>query len=208
MAAYRNLWLELCSLQNLEFAFKKARKGKTTKDYVVEFEKKLKENLQQLRIELLLHSYRPKPLQTFILRDPKTRKISKSHFRDRVIHHALCNIIEPLFEKQFIYDSYANRKAKGTLRAIQRFDCFKVIVSQNNTKSTFVFKADIKKYFEEPDLEFWRAREFFLNVGRVFTLGFAALFFFMGFYLPVFLLFGIIALAYPFIVNYKLTDIE
>ena len=151
MAAYRNLWKELCSYSNLELAYRKARKGKTLKPYVIEFEQNLKQNLQQLRIELLLHCYKPKPLQNFILREPKTRKISKSHFRDRVIHHALCNMIEPLFEKSFIYDSYANRKTKGTLKAIQRFDFYARKISQNSTKSAFVLKADIKKYFDHVD---------------------------------------------------------
>ncbi|MEK6900379.1 MAG: reverse transcriptase domain-containing protein, partial [Nanoarchaeota archaeon] len=143
-----DIYADLCSYGNLLLAFKKARKGKTTKKYVVEFEQNLKENLQQLRIELLFHSYRPRPLQTFILRDPKTRKISKSHFRDRIIHHALCNIIAPLFEKRFIYDSFANRIGKGTLKAIQRYDYFQRKASQNHTKTAFVLKADIKKYFD------------------------------------------------------------
>ena len=115
----RNIWIELCSYENLELAFKKARRHKTTKDYVIEFEKNLEDNLLQLRTELLLHSYNPKPLKDFIVRDPKTRKISKSAFRDRVVHHALCNIIEPIFDKIFIYDSYANRLNKGTLKAVQ-----------------------------------------------------------------------------------------
>ncbi len=151
MPAYYDLWKECCSYKNLELAFKKARKGKTLKPYVIEFENNLKQNLLQLRTELLLHCYKPKPLQTFILRDPKTRKISKSAFCDRVAHHALCNIIEPLFEKQFIYDSYANRKTKGTLKAIQRFEYFKKIVSRNFTKPAFVLKADIRKYFDHVD---------------------------------------------------------
>src|SRR3989338_6661507 len=99
MAVYRDLWKELCSYKNLEQAYKNARKHKTLKPYVIEFEKDLKNNLSLLRTELLIHSYKPKPLETFILRDPKTRKISKSDFRDRVVHHALCNIIEPLFER-------------------------------------------------------------------------------------------------------------
>lgn len=145
------LYQRLYSYENLLLAFKKARKGKTTKDYIIEFERDLADNLEQLRAELLLHSYRPKPLQTFILRDPKTRKISKSDFRDRIVHHALCNIIEPLFEKRFIYDSYANRLGKGTLKAIQRFDVFKRKVSHNFTRNTFVLKADIRHYFEAVD---------------------------------------------------------
>lgn len=144
----RDLWQELCSYENLELAFKKARKHKTIKDYVHVFEKNLQNNLLFLRSELLLHSYRPRPLVNFVIRDPKTRKISKSDFRDRIIHHAICNIIEPIFEKTFIYDSYANRKGKGALNALLRFDYFKRKMSRNNTRKCFILKADIKKYFE------------------------------------------------------------
>ena len=151
MAVYRDLWKEMCSLSNLELAFKQARKHKTLKPYVIQFEKDLKSNLSLLRIELLLHSYKPKPLETFILRDPKTRKISKSDFRDRVIHHALCNVIEPLFEKSFISDSYANRIGKGTIKAIERFEHFKRKVTHNITTPAFVLKADVRHYFEEVD---------------------------------------------------------
>ncbi|MEK6947503.1 MAG: reverse transcriptase/maturase family protein, partial [Nanoarchaeota archaeon] len=131
--------------------FKKARKHKTKKDYVVEFESNIRNNLSLLRSELLLHSYNPRPLKTFIVRDPKTRKISKSDFKDRVVHHALCNIIEPIFEKSFIYDSYANRLGKGSLKALQRFDYFKRKVSKNNTRACYALKADIKHYFQTVD---------------------------------------------------------
>mgnify|MGYP001570517252 CR=1 FL=1 len=144
----RNLYQEICSFDNLLLAFKKARKRKSSKAYVIEFEKDLKNNLNLLRIELLLHSYKPKPLKNFIIRDPKSRKISKSDFRDRVVHHALCNVIEPIFDKTFIYDSYANRKFKGTLKALERFDYFKRKASRNNTRSCYVLKADIEHYFE------------------------------------------------------------
>ncbi|MBI5797712.1 hypothetical protein HZA98_02285 [Candidatus Woesearchaeota archaeon] len=148
MKTYRNLWQELCSYENLQVAFEKASRGKTQKPYVIEFERDIKSNIQKLRIELLFHCYRPQPLVTFILRDPKIRKISKSHFRDRVVHHAICNIIEPFFEREFIYDSYANRIGKGTLKAIQRFDKFKRKVSKNNSHACFILKADIKAYFD------------------------------------------------------------
>ncbi len=140
----KDLYEQVCSIENLELAFKKARKGKTLKNYVIDFEKKLKENLHQLRTELLLQTYKPEPLTTFILRDPKTRTISKSAFRDRIIHHALCNIIEPLIDKTFIYDSYANRIGKGTLHALQRFGVF----AKKCGKKCFVLKADIYHYFD------------------------------------------------------------
>jgi retron-type reverse transcriptase len=101
-----------------------ARKRKTRKDYVIEFEAGLENNLQQLKHELETFTYSPDPLTTFTIRDPKTRKISASHFRDRVVHHALCNIIGPVLDKGFICDSFANRKGKGTHMAIRRFEYF------------------------------------------------------------------------------------
>jgi RNA-directed DNA polymerase len=143
-----NIYEKLYSYENLELAFQKARRGKTLKDYIIEFETNLKENLQQLRNELVMQTYQPRPLKTFILRDPKTRKISKSDFRDRVIHHAICNLIESVFDKRFIHDSFANRLGKGTLNAIKRFDHFKRKVSKNNTIRCYVLKADIKSYFD------------------------------------------------------------
>jgi len=144
-------YFQLCSYENLEKAFKKARKKKTLKPYVIEFEENLEENLFKLKTELLLHVYRPKPLETFILRDPKTRKISRSAFRDRIVHHALCNIIEPVLAKQFIYDSYSNRIGKGAFKAVERFEQFSRKVTKNNTGKAFVLKADIKQYFENVD---------------------------------------------------------
>jgi len=151
MHTYNNLYEQLCSYENLELAFKKARKHKTLKPYVIEFEAALEDNILQLQKELLSQEYMPRPLETFTVRDPKTRKISKSDFRDRVVHHALCNIIEPIFDRTFIHDSYANRVGKGTLKAIERFDCFKRKATKNDMINYFILKADIKHYFDTVD---------------------------------------------------------
>lgn len=124
MKSYKRLYFQLYSYENLELAFQKARKGKTLKNYVIEFELDLEKNLKQLQYELENFIYSPSSLTTFTVRDPKTRKISASHFRDRVVHHALCNIIAPILEKDFIFDSFANRKGKGTHPAIKRFEQF------------------------------------------------------------------------------------
>ena len=162
MQTYKNLYPEVYSIKNLLLAWKKARKGKTKKDYVIEFEKDLGSNLKSLHEELKNQIYNPLPLKTFILRDPKTRKISKSNFRDRVVHHAICNVIEPIFDKSFIYDSWANRKNKGNLLAVDRFYEFVRKISRNGkTKGWFnnnqikgyCLKADIKHYFQEVDHE-------------------------------------------------------
>lgn len=163
MKTYSRLYQTLCSYQNLESAFQKARKRKTLKPYVIEFEAALKQNLLQLQFELLTFSYQPQSLKQFIIREPKTRKISKSAFRDRVVHHALVNILEPIFESIFIHDSYASRKGKGTLAALNRFDFFKRKVSGNGKKlkcikdgnyiGGYCLKADIRHYFDTMDHE-------------------------------------------------------
>ncbi|MDO8460776.1 MAG: reverse transcriptase domain-containing protein [Nanoarchaeota archaeon] len=160
MESYNNLYNKIISFENLIIAWKKARKGKTKKSYVIDFEKELFYNLLALHYELKYETYYPRPLETFILRDPKTRRISKSDFRDRIIHHAIVNILEPIFDKTFIYDSCANRKGKGNLFALQRLHYFIRKVSRNGlvAKNTFrdsnyvvgyCLKADIKHYFKE-----------------------------------------------------------
>jgi RNA-directed DNA polymerase len=136
-------------MNNLANAWRKARKGKTKKLYVIEFEKNIRENLLQLRKELLEQTYSPEPLKTFVICDPKTRKISKSVFKDRIVHHALVKIIEPIFDRTFIYDSCANRIGKGTLFALKRFDFFKKKITNNLYSESFCLKADIKHYFQE-----------------------------------------------------------
>lgn len=128
-------------------AFNKARKHKTKKEYVLRFECNLRAELLQLQWELLTGTYKPATMTIFTVRDPKTRKISASHFRDRVVHHAICNIIEPIFESRFIFDTHANRKGKGTKATLQRFDVFKRKVGPHG----FALKADIRKYFETVD---------------------------------------------------------
>jgi len=158
----KQMYAEVYDFKNLIRAWKRARKGKTKKAYVKEFEEHLAYNLKLLHDELKNESYIPKPLVTFILRDPKTRIISKAEFRDRIVHHALVNILEPIFDPLFIYDSCANRKGKGNLFAIQRFETFTRKVSRNgkmngwytnNQIKGYCLKADIKHYFEEVDHE-------------------------------------------------------
>ena len=145
----KNLYEKIYSIKNIILAWKKARKRKTKKQYVKDFEENIAYNLKVLHDELKNQTYTPKPLQTFILRDPKTRKISKSEFRDRVVHHAIVNVLEPIFDKIFIYDSCANRKGKGNLFAIKRFELFKGKITNNLKLEAFCLKADIKHYFEE-----------------------------------------------------------
>jgi len=150
-------------MENLKLAFRKARKRKSNKPSVKKFEENLEEQLNTLKQELETFTYKPVPLKRFVIRDPKTRTIYASAFRDRVLHHAIINIIGSLFERCFIYDSYASRVNKGAHAAIERFDRFTRKVSKNgklvrqahspNSIAGYVLKADIRHYFETVDHE-------------------------------------------------------
>ena len=163
MKTYTNLYDKLCTIENLEIAFEKARERKSRKDYVIKFENNLENELRNLSLELKSLTYKPRFLKRFIVRDPKTRTIHASAFRDRVVYHALVNIIEPIFERIFIHDSYASRINKGTLNGVLRFEEFMRKVSKNgrliknaidnNQIIGYALKADIKHYFETVDHE-------------------------------------------------------
>jgi retron-type reverse transcriptase len=94
-----------------------------------------------LQNQLITKNYRPGAYRTFEIVEPKRRMISAAPYRDRVVHHALCNIIAPLIERSFIADSYANRVGKGSHKALQRFTGFA-------RSSQYVLQCDLQKYFD------------------------------------------------------------
>lgn len=163
MKTYKKLYKRLYSTENLNTAFRKARKGKLKRGYILDFEKDLEKSIGLLQRELKLKIYVPTELKKFVIRDPKTRTIHASIFKDRVVHHAIVNILQPIYEKIFIYDSFASRKSKGTHAAIERFESFIRKVSSNgrviknsfnnNSVRGYVLKADIKHYFATIDHE-------------------------------------------------------
>jgi hypothetical protein len=140
------LFEQLYDWSNLLLAFGKAAKGKRGREPAAAFEYRLEDNLIALHSELRQKSYRPGAYDSFYIHDPKKRLISAAPFRDRVVHHALCNVIEPIFEKRFIHDSYANRKGKGTLRAIARARRFL-------RRFAYVLPCDIRQFFPSIDHE-------------------------------------------------------
>ncbi len=119
-AAQCTLYERISSFENLLYAYRRAARGKRSHPDVALFDYYLKGNLLQLRNQLTRHVYRPGPYHRFTLADPKPRVISAAPFRDRVVHHALCNVIEPLFERRFIGDSYASRQGKRIHQALDR----------------------------------------------------------------------------------------
>ena len=120
MKTYKNLYPQVCDFENLYLAYRKARKGKRGRVQAAAFERVQEDELLALQDELLNFRYLPGHYHSFYIHDPKKRLISAAPFRDRVVHHALCRVIEPIWERRFIYDTYANRVGKGTHRALDR----------------------------------------------------------------------------------------
>lgn len=112
---------------------------------------RLIDNLQDLYNDLLYKRYRHGSYTKFAITDPKPREINKSSVRDRVVHHLLYTALLPYFDTKFIHDSYSCRPNKGTHRALNRFRDFGRVVSRNNTRTCWVLKCDIKKFFASID---------------------------------------------------------
>lgn len=145
------LFYRLVSLENLFDAWHRFCKGKRSRQDVMEFEYHLEDNLFALRDSLLKGTYRHDLYQSFTIFDPKQRSIHKASVRDRVVHQAVVNVVEPLFEKQFIYDSFSCRLEKGTHAAVNRLRAFLRQESLNNTKTIYALKCDIRRFFASVD---------------------------------------------------------
>jgi len=144
MKRYGNLYPKICDFKNVLTASKKAQCCKRYRDDVLAFNYELELNLVRIQEELATKSYKPGPYKTFVIYEPKRRLISAAPYRDRVVHHALCNIIEPLFDRSFIDGCYANRRGKGTHKAL---DHFVALTKQYR----YCLRADIEKYFPSVD---------------------------------------------------------
>ncbi|MBZ0304717.1 MAG: RNA-dependent DNA polymerase, partial [Anaerolineae bacterium] len=144
------MYAQIISWDNLWLAYRKAAKGKRGRSPAAQFEFQVADELVRLQSELQTQTYQPGGYTHFYIREPKHRKISAAPFRDRVVHHALCNLIEPIFDARFIPDSYANRVGKGTHRAIDRLQFFA-------RRYTYVLRADIVKHFPALDHAVLRA---------------------------------------------------
>ena len=120
MKRHGNLFDELCAFENLYRAARKARRGKRLRRDVEQFEFDLEANLVELSEALRDRTYRPGPFRSFTITDPKPRLISAAPYRDRIVHHAICNVLEPIYDRTFIHDSYACRSGKETHAAQRR----------------------------------------------------------------------------------------
>jgi retron-type reverse transcriptase len=138
---------EIISIDNLLTTWERFLRGKRNKKDVILFQAHLADNIADLHKTLKDRTYIHGAYSAFNVSDPKPRNIHKASVRDRVLHHLIYKELYPYFEKQFIYDSYSCREDKGTHRAIDRFRNFARKVSKNNTRTCYILKCDIKKFF-------------------------------------------------------------
>lgn len=116
----KDLFPKIIDFETLYIAALEARKGKRFRDEVLEFNSQLEENLIIIQNDLLYKTYKVGKYKQFFIYDPKKRLIMALPFKDRVVQWAIYRVLYPLYDKQFIYDSYGCRVGKGTHRAADR----------------------------------------------------------------------------------------
>jgi len=144
MKRLNHLFEKVVSFENLLLASKKALRGKKSRASVAHFYFHLENELITLQSELASENYRPSSYHQFEIREPKVRQICSSRFRDRVVHHAICNWIEEPLERRLIHDTYACRLGKGAHAAVNRTQEF-------TRRNKYFLKCDIRKYFQSID---------------------------------------------------------
>ncbi|MBM3205120.1 hypothetical protein FJZ48_04055 [Candidatus Uhrbacteria bacterium] len=142
---------KIISLENLFDAWTEFKKEKANKKDVAEFEINLEDHVFKLHEDLKNGDYKHSGYVSFYVSDPKRRHIHKASVRDRLLHHAVHRIIEPEWNKIFIFDSWSSRKNKGTHGAVKRLQNLGLKLSRNHTRTLWVLKLDVRKFFDSVD---------------------------------------------------------
>lgn len=147
------MYEKIISLNNLFDAWTEFKQEKSNKKDVAEFEINLEDHVFKLHEDLKSGVYKHGGYFSFFVHDPKRRHIHKASVRDRLLHHAVHRIIEPTWNKVFIFDSWSSRKDKGTHGAVKRVQNLGLRLSRNHTKLLWVLKLDVRKFFDSVDHE-------------------------------------------------------
>jgi retron-type reverse transcriptase len=151
MKVYRNLFNKLIEPENLFRAWEEFRSDKKKKEDVMLFERNLESEIFKLHRELKSETYKHSGYIGFYISDPKKRHTHKAVVRDRVLHHAIMGILYPLYDKVFIHNSFSCRVGKGTHKGVQALRSMLWKASKNNTRTVFILKCDIQKFFDSID---------------------------------------------------------
>ena len=143
---YRNLYSDIVSWENLCLAYKQTARGKKKTWGYLEFKEYDKANLRTLQSELIEKTYRVGEYRCFTIYEPKARQISALDFKDRLVQHALCNVISPIFERAFLPFNYACRVGYGTHNGVKHVQS---MLRKHGFK--YYLKTDFSKYFPSID---------------------------------------------------------
>jgi retron-type reverse transcriptase len=149
---YTHLWERVIDFENVYHAFREATKGKRYRRGALKFKNLLDENLIILINDLEYESYQLQDYRQFYVNEPKRRLISAPQFRDRVMHHALCQVIEPIFENRFVDETFACRDGRGT-HASMKYVLKCARAAKRRWGNYYVLKGDIQHYFPTVDHE-------------------------------------------------------
>lgn len=148
MRIYKDIFEQIISAENLFAAWDTFKSDKRNRHDVQAFERQLEENIFELHRDLRAKRYKHGPYSGFYIRDPKVRHIHKATVRDRVLHHAIFKILNPIFEPTFIPNSFSCRVNKGTHKGVLAVEKMIRKVSKNYSEPCFVMKCDVKKFFD------------------------------------------------------------
>ncbi|HUC31134.1 MAG TPA: reverse transcriptase domain-containing protein [Candidatus Paceibacterota bacterium] len=148
MKTYTKLFDRIISPENLFEAWDNFKADKRNKADVMKFERNLEKNIFQLHRALKSGTYRHGRYYGFFIRDPKQRHIHKANVRDRVLHHAIFSVINPIFEETFIATSFSCRIGFGTHKGVDVLERTARMIGQNGTSDCFVLKCDVRKFFD------------------------------------------------------------
>lgn len=148
---FSHTYEHIISVENLLLAWQEFLLGKRMRKDVLDFGRNLMSNIIGLHDELAARAYKHSPYHAFNISDPKPRNIHKASVRDRLLHHALYRELYPFFDRTFIAHSYSCRRYKGMHKALDCFRSFSYKVSKNGTRTVWVLKCDIRKFFASVD---------------------------------------------------------
>ncbi|MEA1929715.1 MAG: reverse transcriptase domain-containing protein [Patescibacteria group bacterium] len=151
MRTFEHIYNLIISPESLFIAWKRFSRDKHKKKDVLQFEWNLEQNIFALCRELKNKVYQHGPYTDFYITDPKQRHIHKALVRDRVLHHSIVRILTPIFEPTFIANSFSCRIGKGTHKGVLMVEKMLRTVSRNNTRSCYVLKCDIRRFFDSID---------------------------------------------------------
>ncbi len=138
-------------MENLLEAWQEFIRGKRGRKDTQEFERNLMHNIISLHNDLVHKTYMHGEYEAFNISDPKPRNIHKAKVRDRLLHHAIYRILYPYFDRKFSSSSYSCRLGKGTHKALNQFRKYSYKASNNYSKTLWVLKCDIRKFFASID---------------------------------------------------------